>query len=471
MQGSACRSARWPDPRPASSARRAGRGCALARCPAESEGVLAWINRPGDIWQCTTCMACVELPAGIADAGDRRHASRARRAVVMWIRCCSGRSRNIATQGNSFGKSRRDDALAGPGDSTSRSRTPPRGAGRVHLVRRRLRLVRRATAGRVASAHQDLHDADISGLRTAVQQQAQGDEQRQVGEQGLFEMLVSDVSAFADAQFHGDLHHRSPFAQHAAQRLSALRLDKPVYHHTELLADSVAKGVLTLGSALEGTRVTYHDPCYLARYRHHGRAARADRRDQRARARSRCRATAPTRSAAAQHADLDRGVGHRRTRRASSASARRRPSAASTTSSSAVRKDLTMYTAAALTVGGVNLRGRRAHGAARTLNRSRTAAVSPGEGVGVSASGNGIPSSSLLGAHLERERVDTLDVAEARRRSPRPPPVARMVGEARERVDRDRRSQCGEAFRELEGRGNRRAGRGPAGRSVVGCPP
>ncbi len=43
-------------------------------------------------------------------------------------------------------------------------------------------------------------------------------------------------------------------------------LDKPVYHYTELFADLVARGVLSLTTPLSGLRVTYHDPCYLARY-------------------------------------------------------------------------------------------------------------------------------------------------------------------------------------------------------------
>lgn len=43
-------------------------------------------------------------------------------------------------------------------------------------------------------------------------------------------------------------------------------LDKPVYHYTELLADLVSRGVLSIRTPFSGTRVTYHDPCYLARY-------------------------------------------------------------------------------------------------------------------------------------------------------------------------------------------------------------
>jgi Fe-S oxidoreductase len=39
-----------------------------------------------------------------------------------------------------------------------------------------------------------------------------------------------------------------------------------VYHYTELLSDFVKRGVISLRTPLEGARVTYHDPCYLARY-------------------------------------------------------------------------------------------------------------------------------------------------------------------------------------------------------------
>jgi Fe-S oxidoreductase len=94
-----------------------------------------------------------------------------------------------------------------------------------------------------------------------------GNDVHQVGEQGLFEMLVEhNMNAFSDAQFEAifttDPHSlntlRNDYPQYG--------LDKPVYHYTELLAELVAQGTLALGPALRGTRVTYHDPCYLARY-------------------------------------------------------------------------------------------------------------------------------------------------------------------------------------------------------------
>jgi Fe-S oxidoreductase len=125
-----------------------------------------------------------------------------------------------------------------------------------------------------------------------------------------------------------------------------------VYHHTELLADLAAQGVLALGSTLEDTRVTYHDPCYLARYN-----GITD---------------APRRLIAATGAELVEmprhgtntfccGAGGGRIWTAESAG--ERPSEQRIREAQALGdidyfvvscpKDLTMYTAAAVTVGGV----------------------------------------------------------------------------------------------------------------------
>jgi len=41
--------------------------------------------------------------------------------------------------------------------------------------------------------------------------------------------------------------------------------DYKVQHHTEFIAELVSQGKLTISANLKGTKVTYHDPCYLGR--------------------------------------------------------------------------------------------------------------------------------------------------------------------------------------------------------------
>jgi succinate dehydrogenase/fumarate reductase iron-sulfur protein len=244
----------------------AGRSLESSR-PSDREDVLAWINRPEGVWQCTTCRACVDrCPAGIEPMGaivDMRRVLVERGDVDPLL---AQALQNVAMQGNSFGKSARrrarwtrgldftiPDARKEPveyvwfvGDFASFDE-------RVQCESQRLAKI--------------LHDADVSFGLLFDGERSAGNDVRQVGEQGLFEMLVEhNMNAFADAQFEAifttDPHSlntlRNDYPQYG--------LDKPVYHYTELLADLAAHGRLGLGPTLRGTRVTYHDPCYLARY-------------------------------------------------------------------------------------------------------------------------------------------------------------------------------------------------------------
>jgi succinate dehydrogenase/fumarate reductase iron-sulfur protein len=231
---------------------------------ADPEDVLAWVNRPEGVWQCTTCRACVDrCPAGIAPM----------RAIVDLRRRLIERGdvdpllqralQSVATQGNAFGKSARrrarwtkeldftiPDARKEPvdyvwfvGDFASFDERVQRESQRLARV---------------------LHDAGVSFGLLYEGERSSGNDVRQTGEEGLFEMLVEqNMNAFAGAQFEA-IFTTDPHS------LNALRndypLDKPVYHYTELLAELVRQGRLVPGSALRGTRVTYHDPCYLARY-------------------------------------------------------------------------------------------------------------------------------------------------------------------------------------------------------------
>ena len=69
-----------------------------------------------------------------------------------------------------------------------------------------------------------LHDAGVSfGLLYEGERNA-GNDVRRIGEEGLFELLVEqNLGALGEAQYRGHLHHRPALAEHAAQRVSAVR--------------------------------------------------------------------------------------------------------------------------------------------------------------------------------------------------------------------------------------------------------
>jgi succinate dehydrogenase/fumarate reductase iron-sulfur protein len=120
----------------------------------EREDVLAWVNRPEGVWQCTTCRACVDrCPAGIAPMArivDLRRALVERGDVEPLLQQAL---QNFAMQGNSFGTSARRRArwTKGLDFAIADARKEP-----VEYLRfgRGLRLLRRAGAARVPAARQ-----------------------------------------------------------------------------------------------------------------------------------------------------------------------------------------------------------------------------------------------------------------------------------------------------------------------------
>ena len=158
-----------------------------------------------------------------ARADDRRHAPQRSSTRARWIRCCSRRCRTSPARATPTA-SPRACAPAGPRASTSRSPTRARSrceylwfVGDFASFDERVQLASQSIA-------RILHDAGVSfGLLYEGERNA-GNDVRRVGEEGLFEMLVEqNMGALADADYRGDLHHRPALAQHAAQRVSAVR--------------------------------------------------------------------------------------------------------------------------------------------------------------------------------------------------------------------------------------------------------
>ena len=92
-----------------------------------------------------------------------------------------------------------------------------------------------------------------------------GNDVRRVGEEGLYEQLAEhNIEAMRAADFE-EIFTTDPHS------LNALRNEYPklganytVWHYTEVLAHLIETGVMAVQPL--GLRVTYHDPCYLARY-------------------------------------------------------------------------------------------------------------------------------------------------------------------------------------------------------------
>jgi succinate dehydrogenase/fumarate reductase iron-sulfur protein len=231
----------------------------------EREEVLEWLGGPDSVWLCSTCMACVDAcPAGIehmpAVIEERRALVEQGKLDPLLARALQ----NFASQGNSYGSSARTrtrwcktldfkiaDARKEPvqylwfvGDFASFDE-------RVQEASRRLATI--------------LHEARVSFGLLYEGERSSGNDVRRAGEEGLFELLAEqNMKAFGEAQFDA-IFTTDPHSLHAL-RNEYPGLEAPVYHYTELLIELVLSGTIPLTPALRGTRVTYHDPCYLARY-------------------------------------------------------------------------------------------------------------------------------------------------------------------------------------------------------------
>lgn len=217
------------------------------------------------LWSCTTCGACVEAcPVGIEHVPTIVQMRRSLVDAGTMEQTLVDALSNIAQQGNSFGKSARMRArwTKGLDFAIPDARKEPVQylwfVGDYASFDERLQGLSRTLA-------EILHGAGISfGLLYEGERNA-GNDVRRVGEEGLFELLVEqNMEQFSRAQFEeiftADPHSfntlRNEYPQFGATY--------PVKHYTQLLVELIESGRLRVRPL--GKRVTYHDPCYLARY-------------------------------------------------------------------------------------------------------------------------------------------------------------------------------------------------------------
>lgn len=229
---------------------------------------------PNTLWACTTCMACVEAcPVGIEHL---THIVQMRRHLVdegVMDDNLQTALMNLGDYGNSFGQPERTRGrwTQGLPFKVKDVRKEPAEylwyVGDFASFDPRLQGISRAVA-RV------LYRAGVDFGILYEGEKNSGNDVRRVGEEGLYEMLVEDnVATLKRAKFKQIFTtdpHTLNTLRHEYPEFGA---EYPVHHYTGLLAQLIDDGELTFSTKLNG-RVTYHDPCYLARYNRETNAPR-----------------------------------------------------------------------------------------------------------------------------------------------------------------------------------------------------
>jgi Fe-S oxidoreductase len=235
--------------------------------PVNSGGLVAGGLIGADtLWSCTTCLACVEAcPVGIEHVptivGMRR--SLVDQGIVEPGLQTAFTS--LAKQGNSFGQSGRararwTEGLATPiTDARSEEVDWLWFVGDFASFDVRVQEATRLVARVFQAAGLDFGIL-YEGERNA------GNDVRRAGEEGLFEMLVEhNVGQLGRARFRR-------IVTTDPHTLNTLRHEYPsfgatyeVWHYSQLLSALFRDGELVTRRPIERW-VTYHDPCYLARY-------------------------------------------------------------------------------------------------------------------------------------------------------------------------------------------------------------
>ncbi|HCU93276.1 MAG TPA: hypothetical protein DHU96_11310 [Actinobacteria bacterium] len=230
-----------------------------------SEAAAAAVISPEVLWSCTTCGACVEqCPVDIEHVDTIVHLRRQLVDAGQIEPAVQQVLQGDAQQGNSFGKSGRMRArwTRELGFAVKDARKEPVRylwfVGDFASFDERLQVLSRSLA-------HILKDAGVDFGMLFDGEHDDGNDVRRVGEEGLFQMLAEhNMESFRSASFD-EIFTTDPHSFNTLRNeYPAYGLDKPVMHYSQLLQRLLGDGSIPVEPL--GLRVTYHDPCYLARH-------------------------------------------------------------------------------------------------------------------------------------------------------------------------------------------------------------
>ena len=99
-----------------------------------------------------------------------------------------------------------------------------------------------------------------------AEESSSGDAAKRAGNEFLFQMQAMTNIEVMNAYNVKRIVTACPHSYNILKNeYKGLGGDYKVQHHTEFIAELVSEGQLTISANLKGTKVTYHDPCYLGR--------------------------------------------------------------------------------------------------------------------------------------------------------------------------------------------------------------
>jgi Fe-S oxidoreductase len=242
---------------------------------APNQAIVPSLIAPETLWSCTTCRACVqECPMLIehvdAIIGMRRNLTLTQGSAPNKAPQTLENLRQTVTVGGFDNIARYywaidlDVKTATPNTPVDVLLVAGEGAFDMRYQRTLRALVKLLKAANVDFAVMGTLENDT------------GDTARRLGDEATFQMLAKrNIAAFSTLQFKR-IVTPDPHVLHSLKNeYPAFGGNYEVLHHSTFLAQLSTSGQLKLNQSNETRKLTYHDPCYLARYNNETASPRA----------------------------------------------------------------------------------------------------------------------------------------------------------------------------------------------------